>query len=252
MSRLIDTIEKAGLQSAPPLGFGAAAGMEQATPDLVLIESVRAEQVGDLTTASSPADAIAVEDPATIDGTLQGLDGRIWGVRSSSFTLEQATGLLDKGCDFVVFESLETHASVLSDEDLGVIAAVPADMDDESVRALVELPVDGVLFTPPLTELPLTIETLMAVQALRGLTDKSLLVEAPDGLDSAALESLRLVGVNALIVDHASGKAACVREMLLSLPRRRERQQHRSALIPHLPAPTPSPAYDEDEEDDDY
>jgi hypothetical protein len=122
-------------------------------------------------------------------------------------------------------------------------------MDEESVRALLELPVDGVLFTPPLTEIPLTIETLMAVQALRGLTDKSLLVEAPDGLDSVALESLRLVGVNALIVDHASGKAACVRETLLSLPRRRERQQHRSALIPHQPAPAPSPAYDEDDED---
>ena len=248
MSRLIDTIEKAGLQSAPPLGFGAAAGMEQAAPDLVLIESVSAGQIDDPALGTSVADAIVVESSGSTERT-PSLEGMVWGVRSSGFTLEQATGLLDKGCDFVVFESLETHASVLNDEDLGVIAAVPADMDEESVRALVDLPVDGVLFTPPLTELPLTIETLMAVQALRGLTDKSLLVEAPDGLDSVALESLRLVGVNALIVDHASGKAACVRETLLSLPRRRERQQHRSALIPHQPTPAPSPAYDEDEED---
>ena len=53
MSRLIDIIEKAGLQSAPPLGFGAAAGKEQATPDLVLIESVSAEQIGDAASATS-------------------------------------------------------------------------------------------------------------------------------------------------------------------------------------------------------
>ena len=248
MSRLIDTIEKAGLQSAPPLGFGAAAGMEQAAPDLVLIESVSAGQIGEAASATSAADAIVVESSGSTERT-PSLEGMVWGVRSSGFTLEQSTDLADKGCDFVVFESLATHAAVLNDEDLGVIAAVPADMDEESVRALLELPVDGVLFTPPLRELPLTIGTLMAVQALRGLTDKSLLVEAPDGLDSVALESLRLVGVNALIVDHASGKTASVRETLLSLPRRRERQQHRSALIPHPPAPAPSPAYDEDDED---
>ena len=107
-----------------------------------------------------------------------------------------------------MFESLETHAAVLNDEDLGVIAEVPSDMDEEAVRALLELPVDGVLFTPPLTELPLTIKDLMVVQTLRGLTDKPLLVEAPDGLDSTALESLRLAGVNALIVGHGSGEAA--------------------------------------------
>ena len=178
MSRLIDTIEKAGLQSAPPLGFGAAAGMEQAAPDLVLIESVSAGQIDDPALGTSVADAIVVKSSGSTERT-PSLEGMVWGVRSSSFTLEQSTDLVDKGCDFVVFESLETHASVLNDEDLGVIAAVPADMDEESVRALLELPVDGVLFTPPLREPPLTIGTLMAVQALRGLTDKSLLVEAP-------------------------------------------------------------------------
>ena len=251
MSRLIDIIEKAGLQSAPPLGFGAAAGKEQATPDLVLIESVSAEQIGDAASATSAADAIVVDSSDPMDGA-QGIEDRVWGVRSSSFTLEQSTNLLGKGCDFVVFKSLETHAAVLNDEDLGVIAEVPADMDEESVRALMELQVDGVLFTPPLTELPLTIRALMAVQTLRGLTDKPLLVEAPDGLDSTELESLRLAGVNALIVGHGSGEAASVRDALLSLPRRRERQQHRSALVPHTPGPAPSPVYDEDEDEDDF
>ena len=157
MSRLIDIIEKAGLQSAPPLGFGAAAGKEQATPDLVLIESVSAEQIGDAASATSAADAIVVDSSDPMDGA-QGIEDRVWGVRSSSFTLEQSTNLLGKGCDFVVFKSLETHAAVLNDEELGVIAEVPADMDEESVRALMELQVDGVLFTPPLTELPLTIK----------------------------------------------------------------------------------------------
>lgn len=247
MSRLIDTIEKAGQQSAPPLGFGAAAGKEQAAPDMVLIESVRPDQVDDA--AGSPADAIVVEDRGAMDGSPQGLEERIWGVRSASFSLEQCTDLRDKGCDFVVFESLQTHAALLNDEDLGVIAAVPAGMDEESVRALVDLPVDGVLLTPPLNDLPLTMEALMEVQALRGLTDKPLLIEVSDGVDSATLESLRLAGVNALIVGHGSGEAARVRQALLSLPRRRERPKPRGALVPHSSTPTPSPTHDEDEED---
>ncbi len=245
MSRLIDIIEKAGQQSAPPLGFGAAAGRDRAAPDMVLIESVGGGRIDEEAAASSPADAIMVEGP----GAIEGLGDTIWGVRASGFTLEQSTDLVDKGCDFVVFESLDTHAALLNDEDLGVIAAAPADMDEESARALVDLPVDGVLFTPPLRDLPLTMQALMRVQALRGLTDKPLLVEAPDGLDSAALESLRLVGVNALIVHHDSNSAASARESLLSLPRRKERPKHRSALVPHPPSQGPPPAYDEDEDD---
>ena len=248
MSRLIDIIEKAGQQSAPPLGFGAAAGKEQAAPDMVLIESVRADRVDDSAVSSSPADAIVVQNLEAIDGTPKGLEERVWGARAASFTLEQSTDLADKGCDFVVFESLDTHAALVNDEDLGVIATVPVSMEKESVRSLVELPVDGVLFTPPLREIPLTMETLMAVQALRGMTDKPLLVEAPDGLDSTALESLRLAGVNALIVHHDSGSTAQVKESLLSLPRRKDRPRHRSALVPP-PASTPSPSYDEDEDD---
>ena len=249
MSRLIDAIEKAGLQSTPPLGFGAAAGREQATPDLTLIESMRTEHIDSQTAASSPADAIVVEGPVPPDAVSQGLEGRIWGVRSPSFTLDHSIDLINSGCDFVVFESLETHAALLNDEGLGVIASVSTDMKEETARTLAELPVHGVLLTPPLRGFPLTIEDLMAVQAVRGLTDKPLLVEATEGLDSAALESLRLAGVDALIVGHESGKAACVREAILALPRRRERPKHRSALVPHPPAPTPSPAFDEDEED---
>ena len=247
MSRLIDTIEKAGQQSAPPLGFGAAAGKEQAVPDMVLIESVRADRVDDSAVSGSPADAIVVQNLEAMDGTPKGLEERVWGARASSFTLEQSADLADKGCDFVVFESLDTHAALLNDEDLGVIATVPAGMEEESVRSLVELPVDGVLFTPPLRDVPLTMETLMAIQALRGMTDKALLVEAPDGLDPTTLESLRLAGVNALMVDQGSGQTARVREDLLSLPRRKDRPRHRSALVPHPPASTPSPSYDEDD-----
>ena len=97
----------------------------------------------------------------------------------------------------MVFESWDTEASLLNEEDLGVIATVrvtttekegryygvPA-MDEQAVHALSELTY-GLVFSPALRDLPLSVEAAVDIQRILSVVDKPLIVEARKGLARA-------------------------------------------------------------------
>ena len=79
--------------------------------------------------ADSDADVYSLgadaADEKAIDGIAGALKDQIWGLRpSKELSLASGQELAKKGCDFVVLESWDTEASLLNEEDLGVIGTV--------------------------------------------------------------------------------------------------------------------------------
>ena len=260
MSKLIELMERAGQQAPKPLGFAPAAELRDLAPQVVLLARLLPGDLKkDKSLAGASVDAFLVgpqsaEDPL-LETAARSLGERPWGVRLVEFGAAQVKQLMERGCDFIVFESMKTEAAVLNKEDLGTIVTLSHDLGEEVVRSVCELPVDAVLFSPAQRILPLTVESLAHIQRVRGLTDKPMMVEAPDGLGESDLEALRNLGIAAVIVDVPPVKRAeKVKKAIKSLPRRTQRRAEREALAPHIgPASEggmPEPGDDEDDDED--
>ena len=205
--------------------------------------------------------AVVVSVDLSEDGLADGLgvtdDARdhIWGVRVSGASDDQAKQLREAGCDFLMFSADDTAASVLNDEELGKLLYVGHELDEEVARAIHDLPIDGVLFSPRDDLLPLTVKKLIDIQMVRCLVDKAFLIEAPSCLGRADLEALRDAGIGGLIVQLSDGDAIRgLKESIAALPRRKSAPTNR----PFVGLSTPAPDFeshshdgDEDGEDDD-
>lgn len=260
MSRLIDMLERSGERAAAPLGFGSASARQAAAPQVLLIARVLSEKLKeDPALAEADADAFLVGARSTDDSTLdmigQTLEKRVWGVRLPEFTAAQAKALKDKGCDFIVFESMDTEAAVLNEESLGVIVTASHDVGDEVARAMRGLPLDGVLYSPSLRSFPLTVQALVDIRKVLGLLGGPFVVEAPNGIASGDIEALRNLGIAGLVSDlDAAGdleKLAKLRTDIAKLPRRRPKRERQTVVLPQTPSPAAQPEPAPDEEDDD-
>ena len=254
MSRFIELLEKVGETAPAPLGFAAATGRAAAAPQIVLAARVLA---GDLTdgpeVAAADAAALLVETEYPLpDAAAEALKDRLWGVRltpsPSAYTVEQVEALVEQGCDFVVFESMDTEAAVLNDDDLGKIVTLDADVDEEVGRAVADLPFDAVLFRPGVGKGRLALSDLVAVQRVRRLAGQPFVVEAPEGLEKADVEAMRNLGVEGLIVDvppaaRAEKTAAAIR----SLRKRPSRRRRSDALVPGASIEDDDDHYHDDE-----
>ena len=253
MSKLIDLLERAGQQLPAPMGF--AAGRQKTAPPILLIGRVIPESLAKSPTlADADVDAFLVADGPALEALANVLEDRVWGVRASAFTAAYAQELAGKGCDYVVFESFETEASVLTQQqELGTIVTFTDEHDDETVRALADLPTDAALFGPGIREQPLTVKTAMALQKVLGALDKPMMAEAPDGIAQPDIELLRDIGVAGLIVDVDTkgdlDKVSGIRRDIESLPKPRGPRGSRDALVPQAsPFGASEPAIDDDED----
>jgi hypothetical protein len=264
MSKLVDLLDKAGEQQPAPMGFGPASERAQPAPQLILLARVLSDEIiKDPSLGEVDVDSFLValhsEDAATIDAIAATFGERPWGVRLSEFSAAQASLLQGKGCDFIVFESMATQASVLDEEDLSAIMTMTADTDEETARALNQLPLDAVLYGPSLRQLPLSVETAVEIQKVLGRLEKPLIVEAPEGIGERDLELLRNMGVAGLILDLDTkddiDRMAKMRRAIEELPRRDPKTAHRDAVLPQLAAEpeasAAAPGEDDDGEDED-
>ena len=240
MSKLIDMLEKAGRQLSGPMGFRPAAGRGAPASQIVLLAGVLPEALAkDRSIAEAEADAFLLDaGPDVVEEAAKALGSRVWGLRSANLTAAGASKLAESDCDFVVFESLESEASALNVEDLGMVAALDGDVDEETVRSLGALPVDAALLRPSLRGLPLTVRAAAGIQKLARLVGKPAVVEAPDGIERQDIEALAVIGVAGLIVDveNAAGldRIAETKEAIARLPRRRPESSRRDALLPPI------------------
>ena len=147
MSKFIELLEKVGETAPSPLGFAAATGRDTAAPQMVLAARVLAGDLADgPEIAGVDAAALLVETEYPLgDSVADALEDRLWGVRltpsPSAYTVEQVEALVERGCDFVVVESMDTEAAVLNDDDLGRVVTLDVNADEEVARAVADLPV---------------------------------------------------------------------------------------------------------------
>ena len=179
--------------------------------------------------------------------------GRLWGARLRGANEAQIGDLKEMGCDFVVFDADDTSVAVLGDEDLGKLLAVGPDLSEDLARAIHEIPIDGVLFSPQDDLLPLTVKKLIDIQVVRSLVDKSFVMVSPAGFGRSELESLRDGGMEGLAIELSDSQAVTdMKEAIAQLkrPSPRPRAGTRAALVPRASGQLEPPSQDGDGDDD--
>ncbi len=239
MSRLIEMLDKTHESSR---GLGFAASRQAATPSVVLIGRVTAQELADTEAlAESDVDALLVTLDAADAGTVARISGllgdRLWGARVGSVSAEDAQALKDAGCDFIVFDAEDTAAAVLNNADVGKIIAIDSEdpeFDENTAKAVRTLDIDGALFASAESLLPLTVQKLLGIQATRALVGRRTILTAPAGLGKTDIEALRNAGVVGLAVSLAGADdVARMKADIAGLPRRQSQRSGATAKAPN-------------------
>ena len=189
MSKLSDAIRRVTRVETPAIGFAPTAVKKQ--PTMLL-----AAQIGAAGTApagadiviATPANAPAASSNGAAERPLRGvlLDG----------AAERPSGF-----DFLVVDGDSAPASVLLEEDAGLVLTPPADLSDSLLQALQWLPLDALLVR---WEGAVTVRRLLELQRLSGFSRKPLLLVVNDEPQASELEALREAGVIGVVVDLAA------------------------------------------------
>ena len=243
MSKLSDAIRRVTRVEPTPMGFAPVAVKKQ--PTMLL-----AAQLGAGTTAPAGADiviAAAQHAPAAASngGSEQPLRG----------ALVEGAGERPEGFDFLVFEADAAPASVLLEEDAGLVMSPPADLSDSLLQALQWLPLDALLVR---WEGAVTVRRLLELQRLSGFSRKPLLLVVNDEPASPELEALREAGVIGIVVDFAGAGAAKrfarLREVVDGLRPRPKRARNEgggvSTQVSFVPVAAPSHDHEPDDDPD--
>lgn len=225
MSELIERLEKAGQGSPTPMGFGAMAHREVDVGPFLVVATMSLEEL-DPPPAEAPADAYLVEFEVLHHASRAGqtLEGRLWGARLPSLDRSTIEALKEAGCDFVVLSPESTEGAVLLEEDIGKLVAVEPGLDEDTARAINDLPLDGVVFRPHGALRPLTVQRLMDLDKDRSLLDRPFLLEAAEPFSPEELDALRELGIYGLLAPLKDWKTLeALRRSVEALPRRRRR-----------------------------
>ena len=272
MSKFIEIISKAGQQSTTPMGFSPASRRSETTSEIVLIANLLPSVSNMSELVDSDADAYLLGadlwHKKSQDGVSKLLGNRIWGLRSfEGLDLAAGQELVEQGCDFVILESCKWEASLLNEEDLGVLVTLRRDtckehsrcsgvleMDENTLHAFSEL-THGLLYSPVLTSQPVLMETAIDIQRVINAIDSPLLLETQGGIGSRDVELFRNMGISGIIIDVNGPEdlsiVTDVKMAINSLPKGRSRNGRRDALLPSTLSETPV-AELEPEQDDDY
>jgi hypothetical protein len=243
MSKLSDAIRRVTRVEPTPMGFAPLAVKKQ--PTMLLAAQIAAG-------AAAPAGADIVfaapqnaPPPSGNGGSEQPLRG----------ALLDGTGERPDGFDFLVFDADAAPASVLLEEDAGLVMSPPADLSDSLLQALQWLPLDALLVR---WEGAVTVRRLLELQRLSGFSRKPLLLVVNDEPQATDLEALREAGVIGIVVDFAGTGAAKrfarLRETIDGLRPRPKRSRNDgggiSTAASFLPVASVSHDHDHDPDDD--
>ncbi len=240
MSKFVDRLKLASQAVAQPMGFGRGQPAS-AKPGILLVASLTQAGVSDLADLVSGADAGLLDiselerDIKALAECTEAVPDIPWGgwLRGGRWSRIQKVKAL--GGDFVIFPAASTLLGVLEDTGVGKIVAVGATLSEGMLRAIDELPVDGVCLAVEYQDNPsLTLKQLMLFQRVSGLVAKPLLVPVPARVTAGELRALWEAGVDGVIVAAGVGLRK-LREAIdeLSFPSRRRRGKLK-ALLPHI------------------
>jgi hypothetical protein len=235
MSKFIDKLKHASQAAVQPMGFGRGQ-MVSSEPGILLVAHLSQGSGSNLADLVSGADAglIAVSgrgrDSKTLLGCAEAVPDIPWGgwLRGDRWQKSQKVKAL--GSDFVVFPAADTPLGILEDAGVGKILEIEITLSDGMLRAVDELPVDGVLLAFSYQDgSSVTWQQLMLLQRLSGLMTKPLLVTVPSKVTAGEVKVLWGAGVDGVVVEVGTaqfgGGLSGLREAVskLDFPSRRRR-----------------------------
>ena len=256
MSKLLDALEKIDRGSPTPLGFGVSARVEK-VPTMAIVGVVskdHSEMAAVLQRVK--ADGVLIQGSpkgGSLKKIAKTLGALPWGLRLQGVTEEAAQSYREAGCDFLALSLELAHLGALGDKETAYFISITAEMDERSLRAIQELPVDGVLLSMGSVQPPLTLQHLMSVGEVRGNISKYLLLEVSPELSIKELEGLRDMGVDGLVLDMGTTSEEALsklRTAVMELPKKRPPREEKSTAILPQSSSAPSEVQPPDEEED--
>jgi hypothetical protein len=244
MSKLADAIRRTGKVETPHIGFSPEPTKKH--PTMLLAALVN----GSAPAGSENADVVltqAADKPAkpSKDGQLQG----VW-LQDGKGDTAQAR---EQGFDFIVFGGDEAPASLLLEEEAGLMMQVQPDLQDSLLQALQWMPLDALIVR---WEGTITVRRQLELQRLSGFSRKPLFLFIEGEPQTGELEALREAGVIGIVVDLSKSggdaRLKALRERIDSLrprPRRDRRDDSIVSITPAMVAVAPEPAEPDGDDD---
>lgn len=260
MSKLIEKLQKTAKGTPPPIGFGIARKAAPPTRLLLVVSLEKIEPSGS-SGMTAGADAVMIEskEPVSkgIQKEIESLTGVPWGLYLGDNGDKKVAGLIEVGCDFLVFPVDKRIASIPQNDKTGKVLAVESSMDDSLLRAINFMPIDAVLLTDDIEGNGSMIwHQLMIVQHVSNLIAKPLLARVPENITEPEIRALWDAGVDGVIV--AKGKEAealgTLRKIIDGLPARAKQKSGKpEAVLPRAVGGRDTDTYmpgEEEEEDE--
>lgn len=192
MSKFIDKLNRIAKGEIAPIGFRRA-GSESLKKRIQLVACL-SEPIG-----ADGADAVLLDISGETGASMNVPAETTWGAWLKNDGTGQVKRLEEAGCDFMVF-SPDTPVTLIEGKDTGKVLEADIAAPDTVIRALVNLPVDAILISLPVTA-ALTWQDVMTVQKFGSLPGKPLFVKVAAKLSAREIEALWNAGVNALVIE---------------------------------------------------
>ncbi len=245
MSKLLDKLDKAGQPAPRRMGF-VSSTTHTPVPPMVLVVRLDASAGKSVAGATGPAGCVIVKaDSAGQIAAPDGLDeSGVWGVQAPSMSVQDVSGVGEKGSDFLVLDAENSPGALLNEENVTKVLSVSPSIEEAYLRILEDVPIDCVLIEHE-AEGDLMISDLMTLRSILTAVTKPCLVRVRPGLTEGDLSALRHVGAMGVVVDVKSKKDASelprLREAIDALPPREEEERRQveslGAHIGHSAAP---------------
>ena len=130
-----------------------------------------------------------------------------------------------------MFDPNHTSAEIINNDDVGKIVTINHGITDETARAINELPIDGVVFSPKETSVPFTVQNLMEIQMIQSLIDKPFILSTSSSIQSQDLESLHKIGISGIVIESSTLKAIQeIRTSIEKLPHPKNQSKNKSSF----------------------
>jgi hypothetical protein len=208
VSEFIDRLKQTSGVVTQPMGFGRGKKTSP-EPKILLVASLVKAATGNPAELAAGADAGllsisgAAGDAKALRQCAAAVPAIPWGGWLKSSPRRKGQPGKDSGGDFIVFPA-KTPLGALEDTKAGKILELEATLDGGLLRAVSELPVDGVLVSTKGEDgLSLTWQNLMLFQRISQLLTKPLLATVPPGVTAAELSRLWQAGVDGVVLEVA-------------------------------------------------
>jgi len=223
MSKLADKLQSLLKVSTAPLGFHASAS-EAKEPAMLLIAGLSgtdAEEARALAEGHADAGLILNRslDVKVIERMVKTVEGIPLGVLLEDANKEKQAEIMEAGCDFIVFD-MGMPIAVLQEEKVGKFLMVEPSLNQNLVRAINDLDIDGVLINTG-GESVITVEHLLMCRRFSELVNKPLMMSVPSLVMSTEFVSLWKAGIDGIVTPPAQPAKALIglREVMEALPK---------------------------------